>query len=80
MRKAAILLILFLIIFHFYKVEKAKKQTALEILDSLRILELEVKYEQEDNDKIYLSPKNYARRIAIIDCEELIYEKYKLWN
>lgn len=69
------------IIFHFYKIKQIEQSTALEILDSLRVMELEVTPDEEKNDdKIYLSPRKYARRLAIMDCEQLIYEKYRLWQ
>lgn len=70
-----------LIIYHFYQIKKIEQKTALDILDSLRIMELEVTPDEEKNDdKIYLSPRKYARRIAIMDCEQLVYEKYRLWR
>ena len=36
--------------------------------------------DQGDEEKIYFSPRNYARRLAIIDCETMVYEKYRLWK
>ena len=76
--------ILFFLIIHFLRINQAKKETALQILDSLIILENEVKpdYSDDENngDKIYFSPRNYARKIAIMDCEQIIYEKYRLWQ
>ena len=68
--------------FHLYKVNQIEKNTALEILDDLISMEREVKPDEsnEDDEKIYLSPRKYARRIAIMDCEALVCEKYKLWK
>lgn len=67
--------------FHYLHLKKVEKNTALNILDSLRLMELEIiPDEEEDGDKMYLSPKKHARKIAIIDCEQLVYEKYRLWN
>ena len=69
------------VIFHIYRVNKTEQKTALEIMDSLRVMELEVVPDEILNgDNIYFSPRKYARRIAIMDCEQLIYEKYKLWQ
>lgn len=77
-------LIAITLIVHAIKIEKAKKDTAMHILDALISLENEVKPDYSDdennNEKIYFSPKNYARRIAIMDCEQIIYEKYRLWQ
>lgn len=83
MNKLIVVVFVFLslIAFHYSQLKKVEKNTALNILDSLRLMELEITPDEERNDdKIYLSPRKYARRIAIMDCEQLIYEKYHLWN
>lgn len=83
MNKLIVVVFVFLslIAFHYSQLKKVEKNTALNILDSLRLMELEITPDEERNDdKIYLSPRKYARRIAIMDCEQLIYEKYRLWN
>ena len=68
--------------FHYYKLHQTEKRTALAILDGLRTMELEVTADEVDEagDKIYFSPRKYARRTAIMDCETFIYEKYRLWK
>ena len=69
------------IIFHFHKIGKIEQRTALNILDLLRTMELEITPDETINDdKLYFSEKKYARRLAIMDCEQLIYEKYRLWQ
>jgi len=76
-----LIMIIGFIIFHFYETNKIEQRTALSILDLLRSMELEVTPDETINDdKIYFSPKKYARRLAIMDCEQLIYEKYRLWQ
>jgi hypothetical protein len=67
--------------FHFFKINQVEKETALNILDSIRIMELEVTPDEIQNgDKLYFSPRKYARRTAFMDAEQLIYEKYRLWQ
>jgi len=78
---ALICFFLSLTAFHFFKIRQIEKETALNILDSLRVMELEVTPDEVQNgDKIYFSPRKYARRTAIMDAEQLIYEKYRLWQ
>ncbi len=83
--KKTIFVFFFLVILsivNFLRMIQIEKNTALQILDSLISLEYEIKPDisEEDGEKIYFSPRNYARRIAIMDCEQLIYEKYRLWQ
>lgn len=78
---ASIFFIFVLLIYHYIKLKQVEKNTALSILDDIRLMELEVTPDEEQNDdKIYFSPRKYARRIAFIDAEQLIYEKYRLWQ
>ena len=78
---ALICFFLSLTAFHFFKIRQIEKETALNILDSLRVMELEVTPDEVQNGgKIYFSPRKYARRTAIMDAEQLIYEKYRLWQ
>lgn len=75
-------LFLFCLGYHFYKIEQAQKNTASFIFHSLRRMELEVTPDvpDENDDMIYLSPSKYSRRKAIMDCETVVYEKYRLWE
>ncbi len=75
------LIIFSLLIYHFYAVHSAKKSTALEILDALHIYERETKPDEiTETGVLVFSPIKYQRRTAIMDCENLIYEKYRLWE
>ena len=82
MKKFIWILPILLVGYHYYHLHQVEKRTALAILDNLRSMELEVlpDVDQGDEEKIYFSPRNYARRLAIIDCETMVYEKYRLWK
>lgn len=83
MKKFIILILfLFFISFHYYRIHQAEKNTAMTILSSLRSMEIEVTADvaDESGDKIYFSPVKYAKRSAIMDCESMVYEKYRLWE
>ena len=70
-----------LISYHFYKLSHIRKRTALEIIDILYIHERETKPDYTDESGMqFYTPVKYAKRTAVMDCEELIYNKYKLWE
>lgn len=75
-------LFLFFVCFHYYRIHQAEKHTAMIIFSSLRNMEIEVTADipDESGDKIYFSPVKYAKRLAIMDCESMVYEKYRLWE
>lgn len=67
---------------HYYKIAKIQKRTACEILDFLHNYEKEIEPDTTDENTgiMYYSPIKYAKRTTIMDCENLIYEKYRLWE
>lgn len=70
-----------LISYHFYKLSHIRKRTALEIIDILYIHERETKPDYTDESGMqFYTPVKYAKRTAVMDCEELIYNKYRLWE
>lgn len=76
-----VLVFICMISYHFCKLSYAKKKTAIEIFDMLYIHERETKPDHTDESGMkFYTPVKYAKRMAIVDCEELIYNKYKLWE
>lgn len=70
-----------LMCYHFYKLSQVRKRTALEIFDVLYIHEREIKPDHTDESGMqFYSPVKYAKRTAVMDCEDLIYNKYRLWE
>lgn len=67
---------------HYYKVSQVEKNTACEIIDALRGLERQTEPDVKDENTgiMYYSPIKYAKRTTVMDCENLIYEKYRLWE
>lgn len=84
MRKFILIVIVFasMVIYHYRTLWVAHKEAALDILDALRLAELEVKPDTMDEKTgiMYFSPPKYAKRLAIMDCEQLVYERYRLWE
>lgn len=71
-----------LVAYHLREMHTVRKAVALDILDALRLAELDVKADTVDESTgiMYFSPPKYAKRTAIMDCEQLVYERYRLWE
>lgn len=67
---------------HYYKISQIQKKTACEIIDILYGFEKENEPDTIDENTgiMYYSPIKYAKRTTVMDCEQLIYEKYRLWE
>lgn len=67
--------------YHLYVVRNIKKQTALEIFNTLYEYERETQADVISEAGIpVFSPIRWSRRTAIMNCEEIVYEKYRLWE
>ncbi len=70
------------IVYHHVQLNKAEQRVAVSILDYINAEMVDVSPDivDEASGISYYSPKRYARKTALMDCEMIIYEKYCLWK
>lgn len=67
--------------YHYYTIHQIKKQTAIDILDTLHEYEKETQPDTLSETGVpVFSYIKWSRRSAIMDCEMIVYERYKLWE
>ena len=70
------------IVYHNVRLQQMEERAAVRILDMLNNEAKDVTPDTVDPDTgvQYYSPVKYARKLAFMDCEELIYNHYQLWR
>ncbi len=70
------------VIYHNVKLQQMETRAAVRILDLINNESKDVTPDIVDNETgiQYYSNVKYARKPALMDCEQLIYERYQLWK
>ncbi len=70
------------VVYHNVKLQQMETRAAVHILDLINNESKDVTPDIVDNETgiQYYSNVKYARKLAFMDCEQLIYERYQLWK